>query len=84
MRTVSTGPTTIITDSIFGERPDRKDNLCEPLPGDHGAHGNFHAQAWDVSPEVWAVTHKAITLGSIMILGMGIALFFSKKIFLKT
>ena len=47
--------------------PHRKNNLYEPVPGDHGAHGNFGAQAWNVSPEVWAATHKAITFGSLAI-----------------
>ena len=63
--------------------PERKNNLYEPIAGDHGAHGNFEAQSWDVSPEVWAATHKAITLGSIAVLGIGIAWLISKKIFSK-
>ena len=25
--------------------PDRQDNLWQPVPGDHGAHGRFDAQA---------------------------------------
>lgn len=36
--------------------PDRKDNLWEPVPGDHEARGDFDAQAWDFSPKFWAVT----------------------------
>src|SRR5699024_911119 len=39
------------------EDPDRKNNLWEPIPGDHGAHGDFDAMAWDFSPKLWAVTH---------------------------
>ncbi|MGA9326941.1 MAG: SDR family oxidoreductase [Salegentibacter sp.] len=31
------------------EDPDRKDNLWEPVPGDHGTHGEFDAQASDFS-----------------------------------
>lgn len=30
--------------------PDRRDNLFEPVPGDHEAHGRFDAQAHDASP----------------------------------
>jgi NADP-dependent 3-hydroxy acid dehydrogenase YdfG len=33
---------------------DRKDNLWEPVPGDHGAHGNFDLRAKDISVEFWA------------------------------
>lgn len=64
--------------------PNRQNNLYDPIPGDHGVHGNFKAQSWDVSPEVWAATHKAITLGSIVILGIGITWLFSKRFFSKT
>ncbi len=32
--------------------PDRRDNLYEPVPGDHGAHGTFDARARDVSPQL--------------------------------
>lgn len=38
--------------------PDRKDNLFEPVPGDHGAHGRFNDQATDRSAELWFSTHK--------------------------
>ncbi len=33
--------------------PDRRDNLWEPLPGDHGAHGTFGDQAITFSPQLW-------------------------------
>ena len=59
--------------------PHRKNNLYEPLPGDHGAHGNFDAQAWDVSPEVWAATHKTITWGALVIFGIGLGILFMRK-----
>ncbi len=38
--------------------PDRRDNLFEPVPGDHGAHGAFDAQAKTFSPQFWATTHR--------------------------
>jgi NAD(P)-dependent dehydrogenase (short-subunit alcohol dehydrogenase family) len=38
--------------------PDRKDNLFEPVPGDHGAHGRFDHQAVDTSAELWISEHK--------------------------
>ena len=40
------------------ESPDRKDNLWEPIPGDHGAHGPFEKQSWSMSPEFWAAKNK--------------------------
>lgn len=55
------------------ESPDRKNNLWEPVPGDHGARGTFAAKAWDESPEVWAATHKKTTLGLIAGLAMVVA-----------
>src|SRR5690348_9447060 len=38
--------------------PDRKDNLFEPVPGDHGAHGRFDDEAVDTSAELWISEHK--------------------------
>ena len=46
--------------------PDRRDNLYQPVPGDHGAHGRFDAQAVDSSPELWMAIHRgkvALALG---------------------
>lgn len=47
--------------------PDRPDNLFEPVPGDHGAHGRFDEQSSDNSYQWWATTHRgwlaAATLG---------------------
>jgi short-subunit dehydrogenase len=34
------------------EDPNRADNLWQPLPGDHGAHGNFDARAHEKSWEL--------------------------------
>ena len=39
-------------------RPDRRDNLYEPVPGDHGAHGPFDERATDRSFELWATKHR--------------------------
>jgi short-subunit dehydrogenase len=36
------------------EVPDRPDNLWEPVPGDHGAHGVFDNRAHSASYELWA------------------------------
>ncbi|HEV2399681.1 MAG TPA: SDR family oxidoreductase [Candidatus Sulfotelmatobacter sp.] len=42
------------------EDPNRPNNLYEPLPGDHGAHGKFGARAHDRSFELWAETHAKL------------------------
>ncbi|HEU5453655.1 MAG TPA: SDR family oxidoreductase, partial [Terriglobales bacterium] len=38
--------------------PNRKNNLWEPIPGDHGAHGDFDARASERSPQLWLDTHR--------------------------
>ncbi|HEX7956031.1 MAG TPA: SDR family oxidoreductase [Pyrinomonadaceae bacterium] len=40
--------------------PGRRDNLWEPVPGDHGARGSFDERASDSSPQLWAATHKGL------------------------
>ncbi|HEX9945040.1 MAG TPA: SDR family oxidoreductase [Thermoanaerobaculia bacterium] len=49
--------------------PHRADNLWEPLPGDHGAHGEFDERATDRSLQLWATTHR----GLLALLGAGLA-----------
>jgi short-subunit dehydrogenase len=52
----------------------RKDNLDSPLPGDHGAHGIFDAEARRSSVEVWLRTHpRAVSLGAVALLVGGLA-----------
>lgn len=36
----------------------RKDNLHQPVPGDHGAHGRFDGQAKPFSAQFWLTTHR--------------------------
>lgn len=59
------------------EDPDRKDNLWEPVPGDHGAHGNFDAKAWDLSPQLWAATHQWAAWMATATFGIGIGVLLS-------
>jgi NAD(P)-dependent dehydrogenase (short-subunit alcohol dehydrogenase family) len=40
--------------------PARPDNLFAPVPGDHGAHGDFDARARDWSWQWWLSTHRAL------------------------
>lgn len=39
--------------------PDQPDNLWEPVPGDHGAHGEFGARAKRRSPELWLAKNQS-------------------------
>lgn len=40
-------------------RPDRPNNLFEPVPGDYGAHGRFDHRSRDRSIQLWITTHRA-------------------------
>ncbi len=40
--------------------PDRRHNLWEPVPGDHGARGRFNERASDTSAQLWATTHRGL------------------------
>ncbi|HXH51910.1 MAG TPA: SDR family oxidoreductase [Sphingomicrobium sp.] len=49
---------------------DRKDNLFEPVPGDHGAHGRFDDKARERSPLLWASEHRGwIAAGAALAIG---------------
>ena len=41
------------------EKPGRRDNLFEPLPGDHGAHGRFDTRAKESSLHLLMNLHRA-------------------------
>ncbi|MGH9741143.1 MAG: SDR family oxidoreductase [Candidatus Acidiferrum sp.] len=49
--------------------PDRPNNLFEPVPGDHGAHGIFDRRAHDTSAQLWQTTHR----GWLVAAGVGVA-----------
>jgi len=38
----------------------RPDNLYEPVPGDHGAHGDFEEESHEESPQLWATEHLGL------------------------
>ena len=58
--------------------PDRRDNLFEPVAGDHGAHGSFDSEAVDSSAELWISEHKKqlglAALGAAAVAGAGFML----------
>ena len=39
--------------------PNRRHNLWQPVPGDHGAHGSFDTRARDTSVQLWVDTHRS-------------------------
>lgn len=44
--------------------PGRKDNLWEPVAGDHGAHGRFDGEAQGYSVQAWVDRHRgAVAVG---------------------
>jgi NAD(P)-dependent dehydrogenase (short-subunit alcohol dehydrogenase family) len=49
--------------------PDRQDNLWAPVPGDHGAHGDFDRRARERSPHFWATTHRGWILAGLGLAG---------------
>jgi NAD(P)-dependent dehydrogenase (short-subunit alcohol dehydrogenase family) len=49
----------------------RRDNLWEPLPGDHGAHGTFDAESLDSSKELWLAKNR--NLLGLAVAGVGAA-----------
>lgn len=51
------------------EDPNRKHNLWEPLPGDHGAHGAFDSQAKPVSTQFWLSKRKEYFFGAALAIG---------------
>jgi hypothetical protein len=49
--------------------PDRPDNLWEPLPGDHGAHGRFDGRSRSFSIELWLRMNRELAA----VAGVGLA-----------
>ena len=53
--------------------PGRRDNLWEPVPGDHGAHGSFDGRAKSFSVQSWLNQHRLATLASgLLVVGVGL------------
>jgi short-subunit dehydrogenase len=53
------------------EDPIRPDNLWEPVPGDHGAHGRFDALAYERSWELRASLHRLGIAGGLVVAAAG-------------
>jgi NAD(P)-dependent dehydrogenase (short-subunit alcohol dehydrogenase family) len=53
----------------------RRDNLHEPVPGDHGAHGDFDHLAHDFSVQMWADQNRGwLAAGGLLALVGGLCL----------
>ncbi len=62
------------------EDPNRPDNLWQPVPGDHGAHGAFDERGKDCSPQLWASEHRALIATGVAMLGiLGMVAFFKNS-----
>ena len=52
------------------------DNLYEPVPGDHGAHGRFDDRAVSWSAQLWMNTHRSVigaAAGALVLAGLALA-----------
>ena len=61
------------------ENPSRPNNLWEPVPGDHGAHGTFSHRAHDHSREVWADLHRGWLVAAVGMLASAAYYFYGRK-----
>ena len=60
--------------------PDRRDNLWEPVPGDHGAHGAFDNRASASSPQLWAnINRNWLMMAGASLAGLAVGLFFNRS-----
>ena len=51
--------------------PDRRSNLWEPVPGDHGAHGRFDERSSDYSQQLWANMNRGwLAIGGLLVAGV--------------
>ncbi|HTU26069.1 MAG TPA: SDR family oxidoreductase [Pirellulales bacterium] len=63
----ATGYDSQMTDQTVAS--DRRDNLWEAVPGDHGAHGTFDKRAHRWSWQLWATMHRPW----LVLAGLGVA-----------
>ena len=62
------------------EDPNRPDNLWQPVPGDHGAHGTFDARSKSWSPQLWASEHRGLLTTAVVALAVsGLVALFKEK-----
>lgn len=61
------------------EDPNRQNNLWEPIPGDHGAHGPFGEEALDFSLQAWSTTHPKVVNAVTSLSAAVLAFFFVRN-----
>ena len=62
------------------EDQNRPDNLWQPVPGDHGAHGAFDSRAQRCTPQLWASEHRAlVALALATLVTYGLLALFKEK-----
>jgi short-subunit dehydrogenase len=54
--------------------PDRRDNLWQPVPGDHGAHGRFDGRSRTRSAQAWLNEHLVAVGGAALAAAAVVAL----------
>jgi NAD(P)-dependent dehydrogenase (short-subunit alcohol dehydrogenase family) len=59
--------------------PDRRDNLYEPVPGDHGAHGRFDREAVTWSMQLWFAMHRWETVAGALVLTIVLATLLAQR-----
>jgi short-subunit dehydrogenase len=61
--------------------PNLPNNLFQPVPCDHGAHGGFDSRSRSWSPQLWTDKHRdALTAGALLLLAAGFALLFGRDL----
>jgi NAD(P)-dependent dehydrogenase (short-subunit alcohol dehydrogenase family) len=59
---------------------DRRDNLWEPVPGDHGAHGTFDDRASESSPQLWvSMNRNWLAIAAAGLTGFALGACFKRK-----
>jgi NAD(P)-dependent dehydrogenase (short-subunit alcohol dehydrogenase family) len=61
------------TDEPADEERRRRDYLFAPLPGDHGAHGDFDGESSGRSGQVWLAEHRKLLAGAGALAAAGTA-----------
>lgn len=60
--------------------PNRPNNLWQPLPGDHGAHGTFDDRSQSFSKELWVSQNKEwLTAAGLGLAATALALWLLKR-----
>ena len=61
--------------------PDRRDNLWDSVPGDHGAHGTFDDRASAASPQLWASKNrKWLTVAGAGVAGVALGVLLKRTL----